>query len=107
MLKGWLDRVWTPGFAYDLTADAWRGDINGRRARLTHEKALVIQTTIWDQRAYDAGLREAMRRVIDEYTLSYPGIKKVEHELFYAVHGVDVDTRRGYLDRARGLGLNF
>ena len=24
ILKGWLDRVWTPGFAYDLTADAWR-----------------------------------------------------------------------------------
>ena len=61
MLKGWLDRVWTPGFAYDLTADAWRGDITGRRARLTHQKALIIQTTIFDERAYDAGLREAMR----------------------------------------------
>src|SRR5512145_3489344 len=24
MLKGWLDRVWTPGFAYDLTPEAWR-----------------------------------------------------------------------------------
>jgi NAD(P)H dehydrogenase (quinone) len=24
ILKGWLDRVWTPGFAYDLTAEAWR-----------------------------------------------------------------------------------
>ena len=35
MLKGWLDRVWTPGFAYDLTAEAWRGDINGRRGLLT------------------------------------------------------------------------
>jgi hypothetical protein len=40
-----------------------------------------MQTTIWDVRAYDAGLREAMRKIIDEYTLSYPGIKKVEHEL--------------------------
>ena len=107
MLKGWLDRVWTPGFAYDLTAEAWRGDINGRRGRLTHEKALIIQTTIWDERSYDTGLREAMCKVIDEYTLTYPGIKKVEHELFYAVHGADDDTRRGYLDRARWLGRNF
>jgi putative NADPH-quinone reductase len=48
-----------------------------------------------------------MRKVIDEYTLSYPGIKKVEHELFYAVHGADDDTRRGYLDRARALGRDF
>jgi NAD(P)H dehydrogenase (quinone) len=34
ILKGWLDRVWTPGFAYDLTEEAWRGDINGRQPRL-------------------------------------------------------------------------
>lgn len=38
ILKGWLDRVWTPGFAYDLTPEAWRGDINGRRPRLTHRR---------------------------------------------------------------------
>lgn len=107
MLKGWLDRVWTPGFAYDLSPEAWRGDLDGRRPRLTHEKALIIQTTIWDERAYDSGLREAMRKVIDEYTLIYPGIKKVEHELFYAVHGADDDTRRRYLDRARVLGRDF
>jgi NAD(P)H dehydrogenase (quinone) len=107
ILKGWLDRVWTPGFAYDLTAEAWRGDINGRRGRLTHEKALIVQTTLWDERAYDAGLREAMRKIVDEYTLTYPGIKNVQHELFYAIHGADDDTRRGYLDRARSLGRNF
>jgi NAD(P)H dehydrogenase (quinone) len=107
ILKGWLDRVWTPGFAYDLTADAWRGDINGRRPKLMHQKALIIQTTIFDERAYDAGLREAMRIVIDEFTLTYPGIRQVEHEYFYAVHGADDDTRRRYLERAYALGLEF
>jgi NAD(P)H dehydrogenase (quinone) len=100
ILKGWLDRVWTPGFAYDLTAEAWRGDINGRRPRLTHKKALIIQTTIFDQRAYDAGLRDAMRMVIDEFTLTYPGVQNVEREYFYAVHGADDATRRRYLERA-------
>jgi NAD(P)H dehydrogenase (quinone) len=107
ILKGWLDRVWTPGFAYDLTAEAWRGDINGRQPRLTHEKALIIQTTIFDRHAYDAGLRDAMRTVIDEFTLTFPGIKRVEHEYFYAVHGADDATRRGYLARARHLGREF
>lgn len=106
-MKGWLDRIWTPGFACDLTPEAWRGDIGGRRARLTHEKALIIQTTIWDERSYASGLRDAMAKVIDEYTLSYPGIKKVEHELFYAVHGADDTTRRRYLERARALGRQF
>jgi NAD(P)H dehydrogenase (quinone) len=107
ILKGWLDRVWTPGFAYDLTPEAWRGDISGRQPKLTHEKALIIQTTIFDKRAYDAGLRDAMRTVIDEFTLTYPGIKHVEHEYFYAVHGADDATRRGYLERAYGLGRQF
>jgi NAD(P)H dehydrogenase (quinone) len=83
------------------------GDINGRRGRLTHEKALIMQTTIWDKPSYDAGLREAMRKVIVEYSLTYPGIKKVEHELFHAVHGADDGTRRGYLERARELGRRF
>jgi len=107
ILKGWLDRVWTPGFAYDLTPEAWRGDINGRQPKLTHTKALIIQTTIFDKRAYDAGLREAMRTVIDEFTLTYPGIKNVEREYFYAVHGADDATRRGYLERAYALGREF
>jgi len=107
ILKGWLDRVWTPGFAYDLTADAWRGDINGRRPRLTHEKALIIQTTIFDERAYDTGLRDAMRTVIDQFTLTYPGIRKVEHEFFYAVHGADDEMRQRYLERARAVGRSF
>lgn len=89
------------------TADAWRGDINGRQPRLTHEKALILQTTIFDERAYDAGLREAMRTVIDQFTLTYPGIKKVEHEFFYAVHGADDDTRRMYLERAYTPGRHL
>ena len=107
ILKGWLDRVWTPRFAYDLTPEAWRGDIDGRRPKLTHAKALIIQSTIFDKRAYDAGLRDAMRTVIDEFTLTYPGIKQVEHEYFYAVHGADEATRQRYLGRAHALGREF
>jgi hypothetical protein len=52
------------------------------------------------KRAYDEGLRDAMRMVIDEFTLTYPGIKNVEHEYFYAVHGADDATRQGYLEPA-------
>jgi putative NADPH-quinone reductase len=48
-----------------------------------------------------------MAALIDEYGLRYPGIKRVEHEYFYAVHGADDATRRGYLDRARTLGREF
>jgi putative NADPH-quinone reductase len=84
-----------------------RFDAGLRDAGHTHEKALIIQRTIFDKRAYDAGLREAMRVVMDEFTLTYPGIKHVEHEYFYAVHGADEATRRGYLERAYALGRQF
>jgi hypothetical protein len=34
-------------------------------------------------------------------------IKNVEREYFYAVHGADDATRRGYLERAYALGIQF
>jgi hypothetical protein len=48
-----------------------------------------------------------MRVLIDEFGFRYPGIKKVEHVYFYAVHGADEATRRGYLGEAYRLGREF
>jgi NAD(P)H dehydrogenase (quinone) len=107
ILKGWIERVFSLGFAFGMTADAWRGDIAGRIPLLTHEKALIIQTTIWNEASYDAGLKAAMKALIDEYALRYPGIKRVEHEYFHALHGADDAMRRSYLDRAYLLGREF
>jgi len=107
MLKGWIERVFTLGFAFALTSEAWRGNIGGRVPLLSHEKALIIQTTIFDERAYQAGLGEAMKVLIDEFGFRYPGIKTVEHVYFYAVHGADDATRRRYLEKAYALGREF
>jgi NAD(P)H dehydrogenase (quinone) len=107
ILKGWIDRVFTLGFAFALKPEAWRGDISGRMPLLRHQKALIINTTIWDEQAYAAGLGAAMQVLIDEYSLRYPGIQSVEHVYFHAVHGADDATRRGYLERAYALGRDF
>lgn len=107
ILKGWIERVFSLGFAFGLTADGWRGDIAGRIPLLRHEKALIMQPTIFDKRAYDAGLRDAMSVLIDEFSLRYPGIKRVQHEYFYAIYGADDATRRQYLERAYALGRDF
>jgi NAD(P)H dehydrogenase (quinone) len=107
ILKGWIERVFSLGFAFGMTAQAWRGDVAGRIPLLTHEKALIIQTTIWNEASYDAGLKAAMKVLIDEYALRYPGIKRVEHEYFHAVHGADDATRSAYLERAYRLGREF
>jgi NAD(P)H dehydrogenase (quinone) len=107
IMKGWIERVFTVKFAFSLSSAGWYGDVGGRIPLLRHEKALIINTTIFNKEAYDAGLREAMRRLIDEWTLHYPGIQSVEHEYFYAVNLADGKTLDGYLERAHQLGKEF
>jgi NAD(P)H dehydrogenase (quinone) len=107
ILKGWIERVFTLGFAYSLTSAGWHGDIRGRLPLLKHKKALIINTTIFNEEAYQDGLAEAMRRLIDEFTLQYPGIQQVDHVYFYAVNMADEKTRQSYLERAYRLGKEF
>jgi NAD(P)H dehydrogenase (quinone) len=107
ILKGWIERVFTLGFAFGLTPEGWRGDIGGRLPLLHHRKALVMNTTIFDERSYRAGLGDAMTRLIDEFSLQFPGIREVRHEYFYAVHGANAATREAYLGRAHALGRHF
>ena len=107
MLKGWIERVLTLGFAFSLTSEGWRGDLDGRVPLLRHEKALIISTTLFDEESYRAGLGEAMRRLLDEFALQYRGIRNVEHVYFYAVTMADPATLQGYLERAYRLGRDF
>ena len=107
ILKGWIERVFTLDFAFGLTAEGWRGDLDGRIPLLKHDKALVMQTTLFDQRSYEKGLKDAIRVVVDEFALRFPGIARVDHEYFYAVYGADDAKRRAYLERAYTLGREF
>lgn len=107
ILKGWFDRVFTLGFAFGLKPEGWRGDIRGRVPLLTHKKALIINTTIFNQAAYDSGLGAAMKTLVDDFALRYPGIQSVEHVYFHAVHSADDATRKAYLERSYDLGKNF
>jgi NAD(P)H dehydrogenase (quinone) len=95
ILKGWIERVFSLGFAFGFTPEAWRGDIRGRIGLLKHKKALIINTTIFDQRSYEDGLAQPITRLVDDYCLRFPGIPQVEHVYFHAVHGADLATRKG------------
>jgi NAD(P)H dehydrogenase (quinone) len=107
ILKGWFERVFAYGDAYALTAEGWRGAISGRVPLLQHEKALVISTTLFREEDYKARLEEPMKRIIDEWGLRYPGIKKVQHVYFYRVPIADAETRRNYLEQAYELGKGY
>lgn len=79
ILKGWFDRVFTLVFAFGLSAEGWRGDVGGRIPLLTHERALIINTTIFNEDAYQSGFGDAMNRLTGDWCLRYPGIRTVEH----------------------------
>jgi NAD(P)H dehydrogenase (quinone) len=107
ILKGWFERVFAYGDAYALTAEGWRGDVSGRVPLLQHEKALVISTTLFGEEDYKARLEEPMTRIIDEWGLRYPGIKKVQHVYFYRVPVTNDETRKNYLEQAYKLGREY
>ena len=107
ILKGWFERVFAYGDAYALTSEGWHGDVKGRVPLLHHDKALVISTTLFQEEDYKADWEMPMTRIIDDWGLRYPGVKKVEHVYFYGVPVVDDATRRGYLERAYTLGKEF
>jgi NAD(P)H dehydrogenase (quinone) len=107
ILKGWIERVFTHGFAYRLTPEGWEGDVRGRIPLLHHTKALLISTTFFGQAVYDQGMKDAMECLIDSWGFRYPGIQSVEHTYFWAVPIVGPEKRRDYLDEAYRLGRGY
>jgi NAD(P)H dehydrogenase (quinone) len=93
IMKGWFERVFAYGDAYALTSEGWRGKVKGRVPLLQHEKALIINTTLFSEEDYKAGLEAPMTQIIDNWGLRYPGVKRVEHVYFYRVSASDEETR--------------
>jgi NAD(P)H dehydrogenase (quinone) len=107
ILKGWFERVFSYGDAYALTPVGWGGEAKGRVPLLHHGKALVISTTLFKEEDYKSACESPMTRIIDDWGLRYPGVKRVEHVYFYGVPVVDDETRRSYLERSYKLGKEF
>ena len=107
ILKGWIDRVWTLDFAFGLTSAGWHGDVNGRIPLLHHKRALIMTSTIFDKRAYDDGIRDAIGTVMDGWDFRFPGIQDVEHVYFYAATSASPELVEQYFQQAYQLGRDF
>ena len=100
MLNGWIDRVWSEGWAYNFTAERSKGLLRDRPTILIGSAATRAAT--YRKYGYDA----AMRVQIETGILGYCGIRTVSAHIF---HDVDTDAaaRRLHLLRARELGRAF
>ena len=98
LLKGFLDRVLTPGFAFrHVTHDRWDKLLSGRTADLitTMDTPPLIYRFI-----YRAPGQQALARA----TLGYCGIRSARTETFGPVIASDAGQRQQWMDRARSLG---
>lgn len=78
ILKGWIDRVFTFGFAYGPSPEGIKG-------LLTDKKALVFQTAgSSEEKFLSPDGSHAVDRSMKEGTLAYCGIDEVKTQTFYS-----------------------
>jgi NAD(P)H dehydrogenase (quinone) len=101
LVKGWMERVFTYGFAYKLNEKGWKGDPDGRIPLLKIKKAVIMQPTFFNEKVYrEKGFKAAIEKTIDDWSLKYPGIENVDHIYFHSILSVSPETRRKYLEIA-------
>lgn len=98
ILKGWLDRVLSKGWAYDVTA-------GGEFSALLKLKKVIIFNTADNptELLEETGLNSAARQTKDAGTFGFCGVDTVEH---YILGNVDTDeaARLAFLQKVRDIG---
>lgn len=108
LVKGWMERVLTYGFAYRLNEDGWKGDPDGRIPLLKIKRAIIMHPTFFNEKVYrEKGFKAAMEKTIDDWSLRYPGVENVDHIYFHSILSVSAETRRKYLEIAYLKGKNL
>ena len=97
ILKGWIDRVFSEGWAYSFAPSRSRGLLRDRPVLLLATGGSREST--WRKYGYDS----AMRTQIDLGILGYCGLRDVETKLFFDVEE-SAETRQTYLEESRRLG---
>lgn len=107
ILKGWLDRVLTPGFAFGF--DKQSGQLYGL---LNDKRILVINTDAApddEKEAYRIRYQwaiDALDKIYTDWIFGYCRITNVQTRTFHVV-STDDKRRQEYLEEARTLGQHF
>jgi NAD(P)H dehydrogenase (quinone) len=100
ILKGWMDRVFSYGFAYTSGERGVQGLLKDR-------KTLVISTAGGPEEFYEsAGYMDAFIKTCDGI-FNVCGIRSVEYPCFYGLQAVGEQGRKEYLREAFQLGKDF
>lgn len=93
MLKGYIDRVFSYGFAYKYNDQGLPVGL------LAGKKGFIINTQGTPAEYYDStGMTDALKKTSDAGILGFCGVESVGHIFFGAVPAVDDATRKGMLE---------
>ena len=99
VLKGYIDRVFSFGFAYTADEKGLRGLLNGK-------KAVILNTTGGSEADYkDKGFKDALGKTMDTGTFGVCGIEVKLHKFFHAVPAVSNEAREKMLQEIDTLPL--
>jgi len=92
IMKGYVDRVFSSGFAYAYND-------NNPVGLLTDKKALILNTQGYTKEYYDSiGMTEALRKTTDQGIFNFCGIEVVDHLFFGDVPSMPVLVKLSYLE---------
>jgi NAD(P)H dehydrogenase (quinone) len=101
ILKGYIDRVFSVGFAYEYTA-------TGPRGKLTGKKALVITTSGADERtARQNGMVDLIKKSFVDSVFGFSGFAGYQYKNLFAVPTASDDQRKAMLAELRQLIQDF
>lgn len=99
ILKGFLERVLQPGFAFESDAN-----LSGYRPLLTGKSARIIITMGMPAFVYRFYFRAHALKMLKRNILSFVGIGPVRHMLFGGIGTSSETTRRRWLRKIQALG---
>lgn len=93
MYKGYIDRVFSYGFAYAITE-------NGIKGLLGDKKIIVFNTTGMPDEVYGPmGMHDSLKMTSDKGIYEFSGIKVLGHHFFGGVTIIDDAARKALLER--------
>jgi putative NADPH-quinone reductase len=105
MMKGWMDRIFAPGAAYDFAKGSDDGD--APIALLKGKKALVLNTSNTSLERERAVFGDPLERIWRDCLLGYTGFDVIHREVFRTVATSTYDERREWLGRASHLARSL
>ncbi|MCQ6561000.1 NAD(P)H-dependent oxidoreductase [Paenibacillus mendelii] len=93
IMKGYIDRVFSYGFAYKYVNDVQMGLLKGK-------KAVILNTQGKSHVEYaKSGMDQALRLTSDKGIFEYCGFEVLYHLFFESVPGSDEQTRQAWLQQ--------